>query len=89
MVNSRLVLDRSLITGETPELIEIDIKSECVNGVHDEFEVDSIELVRFNEREESDFTKPGWKELEARVQSAIFKDGHALAQIHDDALNER
>jgi len=89
MIESRLVIDRARIIPGPSEMIEIDIRSNCIR-VDDEFEVDEIELVRFNEKEWEDFLPEYWKKfLEPKVQSAVWSDGALIAQIYEDCINER
>lgn len=66
---------------------EARIDSTCTN-YDGEFDIESIELLEFDENTHHEYSRREWALLEAAVQQYVFDDGSLVRQVHEDCINE-
>ncbi len=86
MTISTIRVDRETLDGRAGTA-EARIDSTCTN-YDGEFDIESIELLEFDENTHHEYTRRAWALLEAAVQQHVFDDGSLVRQVHEDCLNE-
>lgn len=86
MTISTIQIERETLDGQAGTA-EARIDSTCAD-VAGEFDIESIELLAFNEDTQHDYTRREWALLEAAVQQYVFDDGSLVRQVYEDCLNE-